>query len=300
MAKFPPWINDAGITAKGTGPRQQNSTEPAIDDLYKSPSVFVNGQPVVLYSEASSNGGSANISVAAALSIPEITPLAQPAEVGSTITVSGDKPASVALPSTDAPPATPPPGLVVQTNGDIKAFLDARLAEAQAWTRGQAPLGPGGNQNIVGIFKDLGCAAWAQTEATPWCAGFVNFVLKNCGYKYTQDLGVDALYDNPGKWGGTIKYKRGDPNYTNWQSATPGDVCIWDYGPKPPHHTSHTNFVYANLGSTLQFCGGNQGGKATNNNNPSNSSVTNGSKWSPSSDKPGSYSLMMIFAPKKR
>lgn len=284
-----PWI---------TSSIQRLNSDPGVHDLYKSPNVFVNGQKVVLYGEASSNGP--NVSIAAALSVPDLA-LAQPAQVGSTITVRGDQPASVDLPATDAPTATPPAGLVAQHNGDIKAFLDARLAEAQTWTRGQAPLGPGGNQNIVGIFKDLGCGAWAQTEATPWCAGFVNFTLKNTGYKYTQDLGVASIYRNPGKYGAVglgngIKYQRGT-TATNWQSAVAGDIAIWDYG-NPAG--SHINFVYANLGNTLQFCGGNQGGKTVNNNNPSGSSVTNGSKWNPGIDKPGSYSLLMIFTPQKR
>jgi len=280
-----PWISSS---------IQRLSSDPGVHDLYKSPNVIINGQKVVLYGEPSMNGN--NPSITLAMSVPELTPLDKPSNPGSTTTVSGDQPASVALPDTDAPAITSaPPGTVVQTNGDIKAFLDARLAEAATWTRGAAPLGPGGNQNIVGIFKDLGCGTWAQDEKTPWCAGFVNFTLKNTGYKYTQDLGVASIYANPSKWGGTVKYQRGT-TATNWQSASPGDISIWDYGnPKG----SHVNFVYANLGSTLQFCGGNQGGKTVNNNNPSGSSVTNGSKWSPSIDKPGSYSLMMIFTPAK-
>jgi hypothetical protein len=281
-----------------SGTSQSRTGNAGLNDLYRSPNVVINGVPVALYAEPTANAS--NPSITLALSTVELTPFVKPADTGSTTTVAADKPASVALPVTDAPTATPPSDLFVQTNGDIKTFLDKILAEAPKWTRGAQPLGPNGNDNIVGIFKDLGCGAWAQTEKTPWCAGFVNFVLKSTGYKYTQDLGVDALYDKPEKWGGTVKYKRGDANLTNWQSATPGDVCIWDYGPPPTRKTSHTNFVYANLGSQLQFCGGNQGGKTVNNNNPSGSSVTNGSKWSPSIDKPGHYSLMMIFTPAKR
>ena len=205
---------------------------------------------------------------------------------------------SVPLPPTDAPREQPPVNLPIQANGDIKQFLDQILAEATHWTRGQEPLGPNGNINIVKLFTDIGAEKWAQKDSTAWCAAFVNFVLKNTGYVYTGDLGVASFYANPSKWAGTVLYDRktrGD----GWQSAGPGDVCVWDYGPKSGP-TSHVNFVYANLGGTLQFCGGNQSGKSPNNNNPSGSSVTNTAKWNPGIDKPGNYSLMMIFRPQKR
>jgi uncharacterized Zn-binding protein involved in type VI secretion len=213
-------------------------------------------------------------------------------------TVPDTQQGSVPLPPTDAPRETPPVNLPIQSNGDIKQFLDQILAEAIHWTRGQQPLGPNGNINIVKLFTDIGADKWAQNESTAWCAAFVNFVLKNTGYVYTADLGVSSFYAKPSKWGGTVLYDRktkGD----GWKSAAPGDICVWDYGPKAGP-TSHVNFVYANSGSLLQLCGGNQSGKAPNNNNPSGSSLTNGSKWNPSIDKPGNYSLMMIFRPQKR
>jgi len=304
MADFPPWINNAGITAKGTGPRQQNSTEPAIDDLYKSPTIFINGVPVVLYNNPTANGGNLQVSIAIASSVADTVPVFAPSVPFKPQVLPANSSGSTAFPQTNAPTINTnnaPSGLLTQLSGDIKAYLDKILAEAIQWTRGQAPLGPGGNQNIVGIFKSLNVSyAIAQGESVPWCAGFVNFVLKNTGYVYTQDLGVDAFYDNPSKWHGTVIYDRktkGD----GWKQAQPGDICIWDFGPKPPHHTSHVNFVYDNLGSKLQFCGGNQGGKTINNSNPSGSSVTNANYfWSPSSDRPGNYSIMMIFRPSKR
>lgn len=211
-------------------------------------------------------------------------------------TIPANQGGSVALPDTDAPPVNAPPLQAGQAK-DIKSLLDQILAESTNWTRGNAPQGPGGNQNIVGLFKDLGCEAWSMNEKTAWCAAFVNFVLKNTGYKYTRDLGVKSFYSNPSKWGAEIVYKTG--GYGNWQAAAPGDICVWDYGGAAAP-TCHVNFVYANLGSQLQLCGGNQSGKAPNNNNPSGSSVTNGSKWSPAIDRPGSYRLMMIMRPVKR
>jgi hypothetical protein len=44
MADFPPWIKDGGKP-------QKQSDKPGVSDLYKSPDVFVNGVPVVLYQE---------------------------------------------------------------------------------------------------------------------------------------------------------------------------------------------------------------------------------------------------------
>ena len=201
-----------------------------------------------------------------------------------------------ALPPTDSPTVTDV--TTVPQADSIKQFLDQILPDAKHWTRGSAPLGNGGNQNIVRLFSDLGADKWAQADSTPWCAAFVNWVLKQCGYYYTQDLGVASFYAKPSKWHGTVLYDRktkGD----GWKQAAAGDICVWDY-PGKSSPTSHVNFVYANNGSLLQLCGGNQSGKSPNNNNPTGSSVTNTGRWSPAIDKPGAYSLMMIIRPQKR
>jgi pimeloyl-ACP methyl ester carboxylesterase len=44
MADFPPWIKDGGLP-------QKQSDKPGVAELYKSPNVFVNGVPVVLYQD---------------------------------------------------------------------------------------------------------------------------------------------------------------------------------------------------------------------------------------------------------
>jgi len=199
-------------------------------------------------------------------------------------------------PTTPTVTYSPPAGLTIQAGGNIKTFLDLILKDSGQWTRGQAPLGPGGNQNICGIFKNLN---YPGDEKTAWCAAFVNFVLKNTGYMYTQDVAVICFYQNPEKWGGTVIYDRktkGD----GWKQAQPGDICIWDF--VKPGDANHINFVYENKGDYLRFCGGNQDEKSPGNNNPSGSSVTAGDllNWNPSKDRPKIQSVAMIFRPAKR
>jgi uncharacterized Zn-binding protein involved in type VI secretion len=204
-------------------------------------------------------------------------------------------PDPVQVPTTeDYPTEVPGSDLPVQSNGDIIEFLNLILSEAHQWTRGQSPLGTGGNQNIVGIFQNLGYKGFS--ESVPWCAGFVNFVLKSCGYKYTADLGVRAFLSHPAKWGAEVVYS-GRTLDTGWKNASGGDICIWDYGNLSG---SHVNFVYSNYGNGLQLCGGNQSSKTPNNNNPTHSSVTNTSKWNPAVDHVGNYHLMRILRPIKR
>jgi hypothetical protein len=51
-----PWITKSGI--------QKNSTSPAVDDLYQSPNVFINGVPVVLYNPPGDSPAVAAITLA--------------------------------------------------------------------------------------------------------------------------------------------------------------------------------------------------------------------------------------------
>jgi len=106
MADFPPWINDADITAKGTGPRQQNSTEPAIDDLYKSPTVVFNGVPVVLYNNPTANGGDGNIHITVAMSVPDTNHVPIVFPLGSSRVIPSGQSGVVPLPITNAPTVT--------------------------------------------------------------------------------------------------------------------------------------------------------------------------------------------------
>jgi len=51
-----PWINNYG--------QQRNSNSPAVDDLYQSPDVFINGVPVVLYAPPGDSPGAAAVTLA--------------------------------------------------------------------------------------------------------------------------------------------------------------------------------------------------------------------------------------------
>lgn len=161
---------------------------------------------------------------------------------------------------------------------DIPTFLATILREAKQWTRKAAPLGPKGNANIVECFKQ--CGAPQLGESTPWCAAFVSFVLKQCGYKCNGELNAFKFLNNRSAIGAEL--------VSNPTTAQPGDIAIWSYG--------HVNFVYTNNGGKLTFCGGNQSGASPLNNNPSGSSVT--IAW-PTGWSPSNGSLLGIVRPVK-
>jgi uncharacterized Zn-binding protein involved in type VI secretion len=297
----------------------EGSTTKTGDTINASPTtVYVNGKRLAIEGAMTARGatvGHASENVYAGQMPPGISTVynlaipsppgrppttAQAAEAVTWVqTIPEGQRGSVDLPPTDAPRAIPPVNLPIQADGDIIKMIDQIEAEAKYWVKGQPPTGPGGNINIVKLFKDIGAGAWAQNDQTAWCAAFVNFVLKNTGYNYTADLCAAAFYNNPSKWGGAALYDRktkGD----GWKSAAPGDICVWDYGTGRQAPLSHVNFVYANKGSQLVFAGGNQNPKSPSNNNPPGGTVTKGSTWNPGKDKPGSYSIMMILRPTKR
>ena len=140
---------------------------------------------------------------------------------------------------------------------DIKTFLDNVLRESSKWTRGQPPLGPKGNANIVECFKQSGAPQLGDRDK--WCAAFVNFVLKQCGYKCAGFVGSIEYLNSRAAFGGTLI---SDP-----LTAQPGDIAIFSYG--------HVAFVYTNSSGKMTFCGGNQDKTATiENNNPVYSTVS--------------------------
>lgn len=182
---------------------------------------------------------------------------------------------SDAYPEGTAGDATPS---AIPAASDIPTFLANVLREATKWTRKSAPLGPKGNVNIVECFKQ--CGAPQLGEDTPWCAAFVSFVLKQCGYKCNGELNAFKFLNNRAAIGATLI---SDP-----LQAEPGDIAIWSYG--------HVSFVYTKSGGKLTFCGGNQSGASPLNNNPSGSSVT--IAW-PTGWSPSNGSLLGIVRPVK-
>jgi hypothetical protein len=113
-------------------------------------------------------------------------------------------------------------------SGDIQAFLSQCLSEASqgSWREtGQGGKTP--NPNIVGIWPYIGVTknpptgAWA-TDQTAWCMGFVQFVLKNCGYKYYTTAGASQIADP--KCGTTLVTSNIDEVATKGQ---PGDIFLY-------------------------------------------------------------------------
>lgn len=93
-------------------------------------------------------------------------------------------------------------------------------------------------------------------DQVPWCAAFVNHVLKQAGHRWAKEARAYGFTENPGRWNATRVTS--DPQ--------PGDVIVWNY--------SHVSFVYEVApDGTFSCIGGNQGGKA-NDNNPVGGLVT--------------------------
>lgn len=142
--------------------------------------------------------------------------------------------------------------------GDIAGFLMKQVAKAKEgyWSE----TGMGGkpsNENILSMWKDIGLANVGKNDQVPWCAAFVNWVLKQCNYRYVQSARAFDIIERPERWKMT-KVSPGDER--------PGDVIVWSY--------SHVSFVYELKGKgKFSCCGGNQGGKDTNN-NPTGGLVT--------------------------
>jgi predicted chitinase len=165
--------------------------------------------------------------------------------------------------------------------GDIYKFLEKQLQLGSGHWGESGMGGAPSNPNITRIWADLGfpkSGMWLSDQ-TAWCMGFVNWTLKQCGYRYRQSAGAKEIASMTDKWGAT--------RISDMRQAEPGDIALWSY--------SHVNFVYSNNNGKLTFVGGNQADKAAN--NPTGGSVTR--SW------PGGYqvgkdnTLVAIFRPSK-
>jgi uncharacterized protein (TIGR02594 family) len=266
-------------------PYQQGSGPPILD-VYNSPNVFVNNVRVALWLPP---GASETASVGANLAIaPVIAPtLANAATLEQYIS----SPDSFVVESNDQVKRNFP-GEVQQSDefeplisdasgSDIEPFLTQLLGEADkgVWEE----TGMGGrpsNNNIIGIWKELGypqSGPWL-TDQTPWCMGFVNWVLKRTGYRYIQTAWARDIQTRAAAYGATqIPLNQGQP----------GDVALWSYG--------HVNFVYSAQSGRYTFVGGNQSSRAKNNNNPSQGSITR--SWPGGYAPPGDRSLVGLWRP---
>lgn len=143
---------------------------------------------------------------------------------------------------------------ISSSKSDIVQFLNRVLQETLndgSWRRGVNHGEGTPNPKILAMWRDLGlyetyCKVnGKETDATPWCSAFANWVLKNCGYPYGQ--GVASAY-----WFSSNYDKLGFEKI-NFQDAQGGDICVWDF--------SHVNFFidWADGNQKRMKCiGGNQ------------------------------------------
>ena len=127
------------------------------------------------------------------------------------------------------------------------------------------------NEKILHVWDEIGfrnSEVW-YTDQTPWCMGYVCYVLKASGYQWFQTataLHADTKRD---------KFGFVEIPYANWEAdAKCGDVCLWKFAKKRGGFAHHVNFLYTNKSQKMSFVGGNQSDEARNNNNPSGGAVT--------------------------
>ena len=171
--------------------------------------------------------------------------------------------------------------VATNTTGDLFLFLQKQLQLAQSGYWSETGMGGAvSNANITRIWADLGypkSGLWT-TDQTAWCMGFVNWTLKQCGYRYVQTASAAEITTNTARWNAT--------KLSSFAEAQPGDIAFWRY--------RHVNFVYSNNNGKLTFVGGNQADKAAN--NPSGGTVNN--SW-PSGTTDGGGTLVAIYRPSK-
>jgi len=153
----------------------------------------------------------------------------------------------------DAAKPIPPSGA---EPSDLAEFLRKQYALAQEGYWSETGMkSPKSNPNIIAMWKDLGFPQF-NNDQIAWCAGFVNWTLKQCNYRYVQSARAFDIRDKADKWKAT---KVTEPQ--------PGDIVVWTY--------SHVSFVYDVLPNGNITCiGGNQGGGKVSDNNPKGGSVT--------------------------
>lgn len=166
---------------------------------------------------------------------------------------------------------------------DIPSLLSQNLDEAakKLWDE----TGMGGrpsNSKITNIWKELGypqTGAWLSDQ-TAWCMGYVNWVLKRCGYRFVQTAAsIDIRNKAEAYKAISIPLNQGQP----------GDIALWSYG--------HVNFVYTASSGRYTFVGGNQSVEARpGDNNPTKGSVTIG--W-PGGLPVGNKTLVGLWRPVK-
>lgn len=299
------FVNSIGVVRKGDvnqthafgGRGCSSKHQIALSD--GSPTVFVNGKPIGRVGDGSEAlaSGSPNVfsGTFKSFSVPPVV-IAPPVQAA----INKKTSAYVANPSSYKVQSNNQvkqnfPGTPEGANGeslidtdvvlasDIPSLLSQNLQEAAKGVWEETGMGgKPSNSKIIGIWKELGypqTGAWL-TDQTAWCMGYVNWVLKRCGYRFVQTAWAFDIRDKTAAYKATkIPINQGQP----------GDIALWSYG--------HVNFIYTASSGTYTFVGGNQSSAAKNVNNPSSGSVTR--SWPSGYRTPGDNSLIGIFRPVK-
>lgn len=250
-----------------SGVSQSLTGNPGIVDVYHSGNVYINNVPVALWLTPGASETFVGLDIS---SVPSL-------DAGAVAVAEANVTAYVENPNAYYNPLSANDGVkknyigtqedgstststisVANQFSDIIPCLDKILDEAnRGMWRESGQGGKPSNQNILSIWSNLGYTSsspWT-TDQTAWCMGFVNYVLKNSGYRYVQTASAAELPNNPSRWGATQIPKN---------QAQPGDIAFWSY--------RHVNFVYSASGGKYTFVGGNQSPKASN--NPNDGDVT--------------------------
>jgi hypothetical protein len=304
---------------KGGG-AQKDSGLPAVQDVFYSENVYANNVQVALWQKPGQSAAFANdvpapdiafadlnqqsVAQASARSPQQIPNAAvsnnmvEQGYIGTPVAPVSDSTGTGGAVATGAITPTTGSGLILPdpvpsgNPQDLATWLGQRASEGRRgmWNRvsppAPAPAINPGNDNIIGIWKSIGLKAYTNNDQTAWCMGFVNFALKQCGYKWCPEASSWAIRSNPGRWGATsVPLNQGQP----------GDIALFSFG--------HVAFVYKANNGVYTFVGGNQGGgKNTSGgapNNPVKSCVSE--SWATGCG-PGSYasaSLIGLWRPSK-
>lgn len=144
---------------------------------------------------------------------------------------------------------------------DIQTFLTKQLELAREgyWSERAMKTNTKAtsNPNIIAMWNDIGLGSVCQSDQTKWCAAFMNWVLKQCNYRYVSSARAYDIHERTEKYGATLV--TGD--------VQPGDIVVWTF--------SHVSFVYKVRDDGKFTCvGGNQGGNNPKDNDPTGGKVT--------------------------
>lgn len=276
------------------GTSQGNSGRVEVVDVYRSGNVFVNNVPVALWLSPGLTGAFASLTVDSPPTIPAENLEASQALVADYLAEQAANPTGPnKYYNSDAAAdgvkgnyagtvddGTTAAGILSTSTftGGIVGYLTEILSQAsRGMWRETGQSGGTSNPNITGIWTNLGYSSaspW-NTDQTAWCMGFINFVLKNAGYRYVQTASAAAITTNPERWGAVQIPKN---------EAQPGDIAFWSY--------RHVNFVYSLQNGKYTFVGGNQSPRASN--NPNDGDVT---QSYPGGTLPSNPNWVSVFRP---